>query len=63
MNFVLTLREVPATRAWNLLNAIFYKAGKAPWRLPKAEGAFATSFLGIGFYKDLTGQRLLTSAL
>jgi hypothetical protein len=58
-----TLREVqdPATRAWNLLNAIFYKAGKVPWRLPKADGAFAASFLGIGFYKDLTGQRLLTS--
>ncbi|MHC2664590.1 argonaute/piwi family protein [Bradyrhizobium diazoefficiens] len=58
-----TLREVqdPATRAWNLLNAIFYKAGKVPWKLPRAEGAFATSFLGIGFYKDLSGQRLLTS--
>jgi hypothetical protein len=58
-----TLREVqdPATRAWNLLNAIFYKAGKVPWKLPKAEDAFAASFLGIGFYKDLSGQRLLTS--
>jgi hypothetical protein len=28
-----TLRQVqdPATRAWNLLNAVFYKAGKAPY--------------------------------
>jgi hypothetical protein len=58
-----TLRQVqdPATRAWNLLNALFYKAGKAPWRLPREEGNFKASFLGIGFYRDLAGQRLLTS--
>lgn len=51
----------PATRAWNVLNAIFYKAGKAPWRLPRADEAFATSYLGIGFYRDLDGHRLWTS--
>lgn len=58
-----TLRQVqdPATRAWNLLNALFYKAGKAPWRLPRNEGDFKASYLGIGFYRDLSGQRLLTS--
>jgi hypothetical protein len=58
-----TLRQVqdPATRAWNLLNALFYKAGKVPWRLPQPEGAYKASYLGIGFYRDLTGQRLLTS--
>lgn len=58
-----TLRQVqdPATRAWNLLNALFYKAGKVPWRLPKSEGEYTASYLGIGFYKDLSGQRLLTS--
>jgi hypothetical protein len=58
-----TLRQVqdPATRAWNLMNAIFYKAGKVPWRLPRAESDFKASYLGIGFYKDLSGQRLLTS--
>lgn len=58
-----TLRQVqdPATRAWNLLNALFYKAGKAPWRLPRNEGDYKASYLGIGFYKDLSGQRLLTS--
>jgi hypothetical protein len=58
-----TLRQVqdPATRAWNLLNALFYKAGKVPWRLPRQEGAFMASYLGIGFYRDLSGQRLLTS--
>jgi hypothetical protein len=58
-----TFRQVqdPASRAWNLLNAIFYKAGKAPWRLPRKETDFKASYLGIGFYRDLTGQRLLTS--
>lgn len=58
-----TLRQVqdPATRAWNLLNALFYKAGKVPWRLPRHEGEFKASYLGIGFYRDLSGQRLLTS--
>jgi hypothetical protein len=58
-----TLRQVqdPATRAWNLLNALFYKAGKAPWRLPRQEEEFKASYLGIGFYRDLSGQRLLTS--
>jgi len=58
-----TLRQVqdPATRAWNLLNALFYKAGKVPWRLPRQEGDFKASYLGIGFYRDLSGQRLLTS--
>ena len=51
----------PATRAWNLLNAMFYKAGRAPWRLPRPEDQLKTSYVGIGFYRDLSGQRLLTS--
>ena len=58
-----TIRKVqdPATRAWNLLNAIFYKAGRAPWRLPRPEERHKTTYVGIGFYRDLSGQRLLTS--
>ncbi|WCP14062.1 hypothetical protein sphantq_02504 [Sphingobium sp. AntQ-1] len=50
----------PATRAWNILNAIYYKAGRVPWRLPKV-GDWTTSYLGIGFYRDLDGHRLWTS--
>lgn len=50
----------PATRAWNILNAVFYKAGKVPWRLPKSS-EWTTSYLGIGFYRDLDGHRLWTS--
>ena len=51
----------PATRAWNVLNAMFYKAGRAPWRLPRPEEQLKTTYVGIGFYRDLSGQRLLTS--
>lgn len=53
--------QVKATRAWNLLNALFYKAGKVPWRLLPNQSEFRTSFLGIGFYRDLDGQQLWTS--
>jgi hypothetical protein len=58
-----TMRKVqdPATRAWNLLNAIFYKAGRAPWRLSRPDDQLMTSYVGIGFYRDLSGQKLLTS--
>ena len=58
-----TMRRVqdPATRAWNLLNALYYKAGRAPWRLPRPEDQLKTSFVGIGLYRDLRGQRLLTA--
>lgn len=53
--------QVKATRAWNLLNALFYKAGKVPWRLLPDQAEYRTSFLGIGFYRDLYGQQLWTS--
>lgn len=53
--------QAKATRAWNLLNALFYKAGKVPWRLMPEQGEYRTSYLGIGFYRDLSGQQLWTS--
>jgi hypothetical protein len=53
--------QVKATRAWNLLSALFYKAGKVPWRLLPDQAEYRTSFLGIGFYRDLDGQQLWTS--
>jgi len=58
-----TTRQVqdPATRAWNLYTTLFYKAGRVPWRLPRPENQLKTSYIGIGFYRDLSGQRLLTS--
>lgn len=51
----------PATRAWNLFNALYYKAGYVPWRLPRDPSQFDVSYVGISFYRDLSGQRLLTS--
>ena len=53
--------QAKATRVWNLLNALFYKAGKVPWRLLPDQAEYRTSFLGIGFYRDLDGQQLWTS--
>ena len=53
--------QAAATRVWNLLNALFYKAGKVPWRLLPDEAEYRTSFLGIGFHRDLDGQQLWTS--
>lgn len=53
--------QAKATRAWNLLNALYYKAGKVPWRLLPDQAEYRTSFLGIGFYRDLEGQQLWTS--
>ncbi|MDD4600976.1 MAG: hypothetical protein PHQ46_07955 [Negativicutes bacterium] len=53
--------QAKATRAWNLLNALFYKAGKVPWRLLPDQAEYKTSFLGISFYRDLDGQQLWTS--
>ena len=50
-----------ATRAWNLFNALYYKAGYVPWRLPRDPSEFDVSYIGISFYKDQSGQRLLTS--
>jgi len=58
-----TMRSVqdPATRAWNLLTALFYKAGGTPWRLPRSEGRLQTNYIGVGFYRDLSGKKLFTS--
>lgn len=53
--------QLKATRAWNLLNALYYKAGKVPWRLMPDLAEYRTSYLGIGFYRDLDGQQLWTS--
>jgi hypothetical protein len=59
----LTSRRVqdPASIAWNLFNALYYKAGYVPWRLPRDPAQLTVSYVGISFYRDLSGQRLLTS--
>jgi hypothetical protein len=50
-----------ATRAWNFLIALYYKAGGIPWRMPRPESALSTCYLGIGFYRSLDWDTLHTS--
>ena len=51
----------PATRAWNVHAALYYKAGGVPWRLLRDPAALTTCYVGISFYKSADGDRLLTS--
>ncbi|MCQ3974874.1 MAG: hypothetical protein DPW09_15645 [Anaerolineae bacterium] len=49
--------EDPATRAWNVSLALFYKAGGLPWRLRSL--AAETCYVGISFHRLQTQQRHL----
>lgn len=51
----------PAIRAWNFNMALYYKAGGTPWRLPAKGSDFATCYMGVSFYKNLTGSEMMTS--
>lgn len=50
-----------ATIAWNLLTAIYYKAGGLPWRLARDARQLRTSFVGLSFYRSLDGEHVHTS--
>lgn len=50
-----------ATRAWNIMVGIYYKAGGIPWRIPRNESDLDTFYLGIGFYRSLDAETLHTS--
>lgn len=51
----------PATIAWNLLTAIYYKAGGLPWRLARDARQLRTSFVGLSFYRSIDGEHIHTS--
>lgn len=51
----------PATRAWNLHTALYYKAGGTPWRLVRSFADTTTCYLGVSFYKSADGTQLHTS--
>jgi hypothetical protein len=55
------LTQDPASMAWNLFTALFYKAGNIPWQLQHVTPA--TCFVGISFYKSspLTDADMQTS--
>jgi len=54
-------RQDPATRAWNLHTALYYKAGKIPWRLPRHNRDFTTLYVGATFYRTIGADALRTS--
>jgi hypothetical protein len=39
----------PATRAWNIHTALYYKAGGRPWRVARSTSEYATCYIGISF--------------
>lgn len=50
-----------ATRAWNFLTALYYKAGGSPWRLVYDRRELTTCYVGVSFYRSLDGQEMYTS--
>src|ERR1700730_6859381 len=50
-----------ATRAWNVITALYHKAGGIPWRLRHVDPGVC--FVGVSFYRELHGPtpRLRTS--
>ena len=44
----------PATIAWNLSVALYYKSGHLPWRISNLRSG--TCYVGISFYHDKTGS-------
>jgi hypothetical protein len=39
-----------ATRAWNFLTALYYKAGGTPWRLVRDDTDLNSCYVGVSFY-------------
>lgn len=51
-----------ATRGWNLLTALYYKAGGSPWRLAQVDPGVC--FVGVSFYREiLVAEPRLRTAL
>jgi hypothetical protein len=51
----------PATRAWNLHTALYYKAGGRPWRLCRQAADYTTCYVGVRFYHSLDNESVWTS--
>jgi hypothetical protein len=50
-----------ATTAWNFHTALYYKAGGVPWRLARQPSKLTTCYVGVSFFKSLSGDKLMTS--
>jgi hypothetical protein len=53
--------EDEASRAWNLLTALYYKCGGKPWRLARPRNSRTRCFVGISFTRGERGNQLHTS--
>lgn len=51
----------PATRAWNIHTAAYYKAGGVPWRLEKPAATITTLFIGVTFFHTPDKSEVHTS--
>lgn len=52
-----------AARAWNLMNSLYFKAThRVPYRRWVPDDALKSCYIGLSFYRDLTGQQLYTSS-
>lgn len=55
-------KQNDATRAWNFMTALYYKAGVSiPWKLEDKPDRPRTCFVGLGFYESRDEERLRTS--
>jgi hypothetical protein len=53
--------EDPATRAWNLFSALFYKAGGKPWRLHHPRSEPTRCYVGVSFTRLHEGGHVFAS--
>ncbi|MCB0880555.1 MAG: hypothetical protein KDC46_16425 [Thermoleophilia bacterium] len=51
----------PATIAWNIYVALYYKAGGLPWRLPRISSDLTTCFVGVSFFHDIDQETVSSS--
>jgi hypothetical protein len=55
-------KQNDATRAWNFMTALYYKAGPSiPWKLVEHPDRPKACFVGLGFYESLDEEQLRTS--
>jgi hypothetical protein len=50
-----------ATTAWNFHTALYYKAGGVPWRLARQPARLTTCYVGVSFFRSVSGDKLMTS--
>ena len=51
-----------ATRAWNLITAIYYKAQGIPWRMTRDDADVRTCYVGVSFFRTLDKERIYASS-